>query len=251
MRKGRCIIINFKKYLIIYRWIFQIPILIILAFILGHIFFNSFILSAILSGSSLFSIRYLRKNNNIFMKKKIEEEFKIFIYAIASSMSVGKSFENAVKESFESVQKELEVFLLEEDLMNIVMAFETNMNINAAFGQLSEKYAIESIHQFSKVIQVTVRQGGSVQSVVEKTVRMIDEKNNVEKELEVIITQKKFELYMLLSFVPLMILYLRLVSENFRPLMYGTLQGRFIMLIGVFLYVISALIGRRIVNIQI
>ncbi len=50
---------------------------------------------------------------------------------------------------------------------------------------------LNRIHQFSKVIQITVRQGGSVQAVVEKTVRMIDEKNNVEKELEVIITQKK------------------------------------------------------------
>lgn len=234
-----------------YRWIFQIPILMVLAFVLGQIFFNSFVFSAILSGACIFVIKYLKKNNQVYMKKKIEEEFKTFIYSIASSMSVGKSFENAVKESYEELKKELEVFLLEEDLLNIVMAFETNMNINDAFGQLAEKYEVESIHQFSKVIQVTVRQGGSVQAVVEKTVRMIDEKNNVEKELEVIITQKKFELYMLLSFVPLMVIYLRLVSENFSLLMYGTFQGRCIMLIGVFLYVISGLIGKRIVNITI
>lgn len=242
---------HLNEYAIRYRWIFQLPILMIVAFVLGQIFFDAFIFSIVLSGSCLFFIKYLKKNSQSAVKKKVEEEFKAFIYSIASSMSIGKSFENSVKESYSELKKELEVFLLEAEILKIVMAFETNMNINTAFEQLAKIYDIESIHQFSKVIQITVRQGGSVQAVVEKTVRMIDEKNNVEKELEVIITQKKFELYMLLSFVPLMVLYLRSVSDNFAPLMYGTLQGRCIMFVGVLLYVMSALIGRRIVNITI
>ncbi len=240
-----------NTYVLRHRWVVHLPIVMGSAFILGEIFFDTFLVSLLLSLGSICSIKYLKKNSQVVMQKKVEEEFKAFIFSMASAMSIGKSFEHAVKEGYHELVREYDFFLLEEDILKIVMAFETSMSIHTAFEHLAEKYSVESIQQFSKIIQVTVRQGGSVQSVVEKTVRMIDEKNNVEKELEVIITQKKFELYMLLSFVPLMILYLRSVSENFRPLMYGTLQGRGFMLIGGILYVASALIGQRIVSITI
>ncbi len=83
------------------------------------------------------------------------------------------------------------------------------------------------------------------------TISAIRDKNEVDKELDVIITQKRYELVMMMAFVPLMILYLRVVSSGFTETMYGTLTGRVVMILCLLLYGLSAYIGNQIIQVDI
>jgi len=242
---------NLIMFYLLNQWMFILPLIIIAIIIISILFFNSLIITIISSISSFLFIKPLKKLHNQKLLKRRENEFMIFIYSLSSLLSIGKSFESAFMTSVIEMQNEGSVYVLLKDLEHIIVCFEMNMSITDALSTLTTKYPIETLLNFSKIVEVAIIQGGSIESIIESTVTMIREKNDVENELEVIITQKKFELIILLSFVPLMILYLRIVTSDFEDLMYGSISGKGIMLICLLLYLASGYIGKKIVSIKV
>lgn len=252
MELGKTIVYkNLIMFYLLNQWMFILPLIILAIIIISVLFFNSIIITILTSLSSFLFIKPLKKIHNQKLLKRRENEFMIFIYSLSSLLSIGKSFESAFATSVEEMQNEGSVYVLLKDLEHITVCFEINMSITDALSTLTVKYPIETLLNFSKIVEIAVTQGGSIESIIESTVTMIREKNDVENELEVIITQKKFELIILLSFVPLMILYLRLVTSDFVELMYGSISGMGIMLICLLLYLISGYIGYKIVSIKV
>jgi len=251
MELGNKKIKKLTMFYLLNQWIFILPLLIIAIFFISILFFNSIMITMISCLLSLILIKPLKKVNHQKLLKRRENEFMLFIYSLSSLISIGKSFESAFNASVEEMKKEGSIYILLTDLEQVKICFDLNMSITDALSTLTSQYPIETILNFSKIVEIAIKQGGSIESMIESTVIMIREKNDVENELEVIITQKKFELTILLSFVPLMILYLRLVTSDFSRLMYGSLSGKAIMFICLLLYLASGYIGRRIVNIKV
>lgn len=247
-----------KKYIeaiimfyLLNQWIFMFPVVVVITIIISVLFFNSLIITLLSCIISITTIKPLKKFHNKQLLKRRENEFMVFIYSLSSLINIGKSFESAYTLSVEEMKKEGSIYILLADLEQVSLCFEMNMSITEALSVLAEKYPIETILNFSKIIEIAILQGGSIEAIIESTVLMIREKTDVENELEVIITQKKFELMILLSFVPLMILYLRLVTTDFTKLMYGSLSGKAIMFVCLLLYLVSGYIGNKIVNIKV
>lgn len=247
-----------KKYIqevimfyLLNQWIFMFPMVIIITIIISILFFNSIFVTLTSCVISVITIKPLKKLHNKRLLKRRENEFMVFIYSLSSLINIGKSFESAYRISVEEMKKEGSIYILLSDLEQVSLCFEMNMSITEALSVLANKYPIETILNFSKIIEVAIVQGGSIEAIIESTVLMIREKNDVENELEVIITQKKFELMILLSFVPLMILYLRLVTADFTKLMYDSLSGKAIMFVCLLLYLVSGYIGNKIVSIKV
>lgn len=240
-----------KKGWIKYKWIVLLAGMTVSIFLITFLFFNSYLLSLVLSGITLLlwkkvKIFYLNRLN-----KKRENEFMVFIYSLSSLLSVGKSFEHAFRESVNELKKERNYYVILEDLQKVCICFDMNMSLSESLNQLARMYKIESILNFSHIIELAIIQGGSLEKVIETTVSTIQEKDDVEKELDVIVTQKRFELIIMLSFVPLIIFYLRTVSAEFSTTMYGSMKGRFIMLVCMVMYILSGYIGKKIVDIKV
>jgi len=240
-----------KTFILIEQWLFILPIVVIIAFCITFLFFNSILVSSFSSAASFFFVRPLKNSSNQRLLKRRENEFMVFIYSLSSAISVGKSFESAFSLSVNELKYEGSVFLLLPDLEEVCHCFDMNMSVYDSLSRLSIKYPIESVLNFTKIIELAIIQGGSIEEIIDGTIKMIQEKNDVEKELEVIITQKKFELMVLLSFVPMMIIYLRIISSSFSSTMYDTFTGKCIMFICLCLYGISGYFGKKIVDIQV
>jgi len=232
-------------------WMLYLPIVICMAYGITYLFFDSWVISSI-SAILAFGFKSpLKKQCNLKELKKIEQEFMSFIYAVSSILSIGRSFNRAVVLSIQELYKENSTCLLRNDFDEILILVEANCNPDELFDVFANKYCIESMINFSKIIKIALKQGSSLNKVIENTVMMIDVKMDVEKELEVIIAQKKFELIILLTFLPLIVVYLKSVSQNFSETMYGTFIGRFVMLCCLCIYIVSGLLGKRIVDIQV
>lgn len=220
-------------------------------FILTFLFFDVWMLSVIAALTCLLGINKIQQIHEKRARTKIEEEFKSLIFSLSSTMSVGKAFESAWIEALEEIRKEKNQWRIQNDIEEIAKGFSLNINLHESFKRFAKKYNVEIINHFSTILEISIAQGSSIQKVIEKTIQMIDEKHNVEKELEVIITQKKFELYILLSFVPFIIFYMRITSDSFEETMYHTIEGRGMMLFCLLLYGMSYFVGRRVVSIEI
>lgn len=242
---------TFKRKFMQNRWIIYLGALLVFLFLLTYLFFDSLIISAALSGLAI-CLKSSIKNNNVKSIQKMREyEFMIFIQAIASILSIGRSLESAVLLAIEEVNKEKNLYLLIKDFEEMKFKIETNCSTVEIFNTLSIKYRIESMTNFSHIITLAKRQGGSMQKVISQTVKMIEEKSMVEKELSIVIAQKKFELIIMLMFVPIMLVYLRVVSSNFSETMYQTLPGKVVMLVCLLIYGLSGMIGMRIIDIKV
>ncbi len=240
-----------RKSFLQYRWLIIQILLCFIIFIVSLLFFNSIIISIALSMTALSLKPQIQKFNTSKLNKRRENEFMMFVYSLSSMLSVGKSFEHAFRESVIELAKEKNYYIILEDLRHVCMCFDINMSISESLKQLANMYKIESILNFSNIVELAILQGGSLEDIIDKTVTMIQERDEVEKELDVIITQKRFELIVMLSFVPLMIIYLRTVSGGFYAAMYGTVKGRIIMTICLGMYILSGYIGKKIVDIKV
>lgn len=240
-----------KKLVIMYSWILYIPVVSILTFCIIYLFFNSLLLSSISAILAMGFKSLIQKIAYQRLQKKREYEFMLFILSLSSILSIGRSFESAIIMAIAENKKENHLNLLLEDFETILVLIESNANYAELFDVFSDKYAIESMINFSKIIKVALKQGSSLNKIIESTVFMIEEKTEIEKELEVLIAQKKFELLILLTFVPLIILYLKSVSADFSSTMYDTIIGKIVMAVCLSLYIISGILGKRIVDIRV
>lgn len=234
-----------------FHWIIELLAITITILCISYLFFNSLFLSLLCSASALFFKNYIVSQSKIKYQKIVECEFKTFILTLSSILSIGRSLESSIILAIEELEKEGTIYLLNDDFKDMIIQIEANRYSSEIFENLSYKYSIESMNNFCHVINLAKKQGSSMQKVINNTVQMIEEKIEVEKELEVVTAQKKFELIIMLFFVPMMIMYLRLVSPNFSETMYQTAQGRISMIACLVIYGISGYIGSKIIDIKI
>ncbi len=235
-----------KREVIIYYLVVEAIII-----IMGILFFNQWgiiIVLCILGGGSIPSIKRHVKRREY---ERLEEDFKQMLSQLGSYISLGYSMDNALKEILEEWRRSNENHAFQSVLQRMIISREINISLDDIFAQIACEYPMESIVQFSNIVTLTLKKGGTLQGIIEATMERIEEKEGVENELDVLITQKRYELFILLTMVPLMIIYLRWISGTFRSVMYHNIRGQLIMGICLGLYIISGLIGYRIVNIKV
>lgn len=221
-------------------------------FLLGFLFFNH-IIGALLVGTC--GILVGEKMDEALNKKKLsikKTQFMDGIYSLSASMSVGKSLES----SFTAAIKDL-IVLYEKDcfiiqaFMKIEQMLINNVPIEEALLQFSKEAQIEEVVIFCEMIGIGKKTGCDLNQLVLNTVSKIQEKMELQKELEVITTQKRFELNLLMLLMPAIIVYMSTLSASFNQIMYSTFVGKIVMGICLGIYGISYLIGSKIVDIQI
>ncbi len=233
------------------KWVLYTLVYLSVLFGLGFLFFNSYLIALLTAGLGSLYIKGIKSYTRQSYFKQIEKDFVTFIYSLASYIGVGRSFEHSFQQSILEMEKDKGNYPLLEDLKKVQLSFEVNLSIGEAMKQLSSRYPVETILHFTYICERMIVTGGSLEEVIDMTIQMIRQKVEVEKELELIVTQKRFELLIMLSFVPLMILYLRSVSGSFYEMMYQTISGRMMMTIALFLYLASGYFGKRIIDIEI
>lgn len=218
-----------------------------------QLFYGRIILSVLLGGLGIFYIPYKRK---VFIKegkKKLRAEFKEGLYALSSSINVGKSIEQAFIEAVH----DLKVIYLEEDTY-IVKEFETivrkismNEPVENALLDFALRSQDEDIENFANVFITAKRSGGNLVEIMKFTTNSINEKIEIMENIEIMITGKKYEQRLLAFLLPMIILYLQFFSTGFLEVLYHTLVGRLAMTIALALYIISFIFSKKIVEIQV
>lgn len=235
-----------RRELMIYCLLMEVSIM-----VMGVLFFNQWVIVIGLCALGIAGIPSIKR----YMKRKederLEEDFKQMLSQLGAYISLGHSMDNGLKEIFDEWKQSNDYHAFKSVLQRIIISREMNVSLDEIFAQIACDYPMESIVQFSNIVTLTIKKGGTLQGIIESTMQRIEEKEEVENELDVLITQKRYELLILLSMVPLMIIYLRWANESFRTVMYHNIRGQLMMGICLGLYVSSGLIGYRIVNIRV
>lgn len=224
----------------------------VIVFLFGRLFFDSYIAVAILSpGIILWTI--LQKHINRARKRRIIGiQFRDAIYSVLTNLKAGYSIENAFVES----KRDMELLYgAKSDIvyhLNIICkGLKNNIPLEKLIYGFGRECENTDIQDFAMVFRVAKRNGGNMTEIIERTIGVISQKISVEKEIDVLISAKRLEAR-IMNMVPFFIIfYISISSPGFFDVLYHNLFGIVLMSICMVIYIVAYLISEKIVNINI
>ncbi|MNI52477.1 Bacterial type II secretion system protein F domain protein [compost metagenome] len=190
----------------------------------GYIFFQSSVLSLILTGGAIFVPKQWSRYMLRRRREALNLQFKQALYSLSSSLAAGRSVENGFREAIEDLK------LLYPDGNNdlirelgiICIRMEYGQPIEEALQDFSNRAGMEDISNFADVFTTCKRSGGDLVEIVRRTSSIITEKLEISQEIGVMIAQKRFEAKVMLAAPILFLLFMEISSPDYmQPLHSG------------------------------
>lgn len=195
---------------------------------------------------------YEKKELKKKRKKKLADEFSETLYSVSTNMLAGYSVENAFKESYKDMIRFYgKKSLMASEILRISEGLSVNQPIEDLIVNLADRSGVEDIVVFSEVFRSAKRNGGNMKDVLYETASTIREKIKIEREIDVIVAEKQFELR-IMEIIPFFILtYISVTSPGYFEPLYHNFKGIAVMTICLAVYVFAIFAGKKIVNVAV
>jgi tight adherence protein B len=226
----------------------------IATFLLSYIFYKSIILSLLAASLGFLFPRVYAKQLAIKRKNELAMQFKQALHSLTSSLVAGRSLEN----SFLEVVTDLKTLYPNPDTL-IIREFElinkrvkNGEPIEQVFLDFSKRAGVEDITNFSDVLVTCKRTGGDLIEVVRKTSRIISEKLEIQQEISILFSQKRFESRVMIMAPFLVVAVLGFSSPDYMAPLYDFWQGgRFVMSFSLVALVFCFWLTNKIMDIKV
>ena len=234
------------------EFVLNLLIGVILAWAIGHFFYDSLIVSVAALAALPWFLGYRRKDYGRKRRDELKVQFKDAVISISSNQKAGYSVENSFREAWKDMvllYGTRSIICRELDIIR--RGLDNNLVLEQMLLDLGDRSGVDDIRQFGEVFAVAKRNGGNLTEMIEMTAQVIEEKTDVEAEIAVMISSRRMESNVM-SLVPfLMILYMDLTSEGFFDSLYHNIAGIAIMSVCLAIYISAYLISQRLVDIRI
>lgn len=198
--------------------------------VIGFVFYKHVIFSLLLSLNGLWFPRLWVSMRIKRRKDKLLVQFRQALYCLSSSLTAGKSIENAFRDALDDLKLLFidPASLIVREFGAIVHRLDNGEQIEKAVADFARRANIEDISNFADVLVTCKRTGGNLVEVMRRTSAILSEKLEVQTEISVMLAQKKFESTILLAAPIGIIAILSFTSADYmEPLFQGA--GRIIM----------------------
>ena len=220
--------------------------------LISYVFYDLIYAVLILLPMIFLFLRYVKKGLIRKRKDLLKIQFRDMIDSIASALRAGYSIENAFYESRKDmlrlhgrdslIVKELDYFFLK---------LENGIPLEAILSDFASRTGVEDISDFSEIFVLAKRNGGDFTGIIGKTVRIMKEKDETEREISVILSGRKYE-QRVMCIIPIgIIIYLRITSRDFLSILYHNPAGAAVMTACLAIYIASYLISVKLIDIKV
>ena len=223
-----------------------------LAAIVAWTFYRSLIAFLIMLPLVYFFIKFKRKSCIAKRKRELAIEFREAIMSVEAALNAGYSVEN----SFIEAAHDMELMYgcdayISKELKIMIRRLRSNESLEKILENFGERSGIKDIKDFAGIFSVAKRSGGNMNGIINRAARMIGDRMEVKREIETVISAKKFE-SRIMDIVPFgMVLYSTISSPDISSVLYHNLRGNIIMTICVSLYAAALFISEKIVDIEV
>lgn len=224
----------------------------VLMLLLAITFYRSLLALIVLLPLGWFLFRETTAEKTRKKKLEFQKQFKDGVYAIAAGLSVGYSIENAVKKG----ASELALIYpagsrIRKEFQIMIRQLELHIPIETVFEEMGTRTGQEDVQNFASVFITAKKNGGNLLEIISDTARQIAEKQEVSKDIETILTAKRYE-FKIMSLIPFFIIgYMSLSFSDFMKPLYGNLLGIGVMSLCLGIYATAYYLGTRIIKIDI
>lgn len=219
--------------------------------VISLLFYNSF--WAMLPGMLLVVLFMKEKRRMLALKRmrRMRVELKEFFQLLISGLQTGRSIENA----FIQGSRDLAVYLENEteivaEMKKICAGLGVGEPLEKMLVDFSERSHLEEVQYFAEVFGIAKHSGGNLVAIMKNTIRMLQERMDVEDEIYTVITEKQLEFY-LMCIIPIGIIgYLRIGAAALIGRLYGNLLGIIVMTICLVIYGGCYFYGKRLLEVK-
>lgn len=200
-------------------------------------------------------ILYLVKKRSELQKERQQQlalEFKDTILSVTASMQTGQSVENAFLEA----EKDVGMIYGQNadmcrELARIRAGIKNNLPIEQQLLQLGARSGVDEIEEFTGIFATAKRSGGNLKEMIGRTAKMTEDKIEVKEEINVLLSERKYEqkVMMLIPFV--LILYLQFTSPGFFDMLYHNPAGAAVMTGCLGVYLAAIYMAEKIMDISV
>lgn len=218
----------------------------------AYVFYDSVYAFAILLPSVFLFLRFVRGGLIRKRKDELKGQFRDMIDSIASALKAGYSIENSFYESRKDMLRlHGRDSLIVRELDYFFVKLENGIPLETILNDFAKRAQIEDISDFSEIFVLAKRNGGDFTGIIGKTVKIMKEKDETEKEISVILSGRKYE-QRVMCIIPIgIIIYLKISGRGFLNVLYHNPAGILIMTACLFIYIASYLISGKLIDIKV
>ena len=220
-------------------------------FVVLFAFFNSMAVSAV---GGILCAKTLPKHYREYQKKKqlneLRSQFKDLLESLTSAYSAGKNTVGAFEEAADDM---ISIYGEDADIVREVQLICTGLNHNINIEELlldfANRSALEDVMSFANVFESCNRQGGNLKQIVSDTREIINDKIEVEMEIETMIAGSKNELNIMMIMSVIIVVMLRGLGNTMAGA--NNVATVFIKVICIGIFALAYVIGQKIIDIKI
>lgn len=188
----------------------------VLGLAVGYVFFDSLLAAAVIFAVAAIKLQepyreYLRKRR----LKKLLLQFKDLLETLTSSYSAGQTTAMA----FRDAQKEMtDLYGEESDIVQEIKMINTglvhNYNIEDLLLNFAARSGLEDVDSFANVFEVCNRRGGNLKQIVGETRSVINDKIEIEMEIQTMVAASKNELNVMMVMPFIIMLSMRGLGDS-------------------------------------
>ena len=193
------------------------------------------------------------RTQQIIKKRKndLRLQFRELLDALATSIGSGKNIED----SFKSAYDDLSIIYNEDasiikELAIILDGNNNNIEIEKSLMDMGLRSGIDDIVSFANVFETCYRKGGDIKDVIKNTQQIINEKMEVQMDIETIVTSSKNEENVMTVLPIALIALIKLMSPEFSA-NFVTPVGIISTTIAIVMFVIARKVGQKVLDIKI
>ncbi len=218
----------------------------------SYLFYDSWVAVVCLSP---FLFLYFHEESKRLRKKRLERlqmEFKEALILIGECMEAGYSIENSFVESYFSMKERFgDSSDMVQELNIIRQSLKLNIKIEEVLVDFAERSGSEDIGDFAVVFSQAKRGGGNIASIMKRTIIMVKEKIEIQREIQIMLSGKKYE-QKIMSLVPIGVMaYISVTSKGYFDVLYHNTVGIMIMSVCLLVYVLALCFAEYLTRIEV
>lgn len=208
---------------------------------IGWLFYNSIQIGIV----TFVLLTYLKPYyiSYLLEKRRMEllYQFKDFLYSMASSVSMGRSIGQGIKESYTFW---LGTYNEDDYIMSEIKEMINKMEqSNARDVDLIEDFALrtclDDASDVAMICRTCKKTGGNAAEALNKSIGLITDRINIKKELSAIVSQKRLEGRIVAAAPFLMVSAIKLLSPSYLEPLTKTMEGRIVSTISLIMIVLG------------
>lgn len=234
------------------EWLFYGIQSIFLCLFLNHIFYRRWQTLFLMLPLGILYLKKLKREQTNKRKRNLHYQFKDMLTSLSVAVAAGYSLENALSEAYRDMKKMYgEQQDITKELNFMIGQMRQNKAVDELLRDLGIRSEVEDIMNFSTILALSKRMGGNMKELLQNAIRVMEEKIETKKEVDMMLAAKVMEKKMMCVIPLLIILYMQMTSMELIGVLYQDLVGAVIMTIAFFMYLLSWYWGEKLIEIEI